>query len=144
MYSIRRKWNHANLPCIAIQMRDGDMSWFTGYVGVPKDHIAYGKNYLDIDVRVHGGLTFGDFSEILGEGYYWLGFDTAHAGDKTRPTEEGYEWTGEEVMNEVEKLAEQIANLSEDQVLPTEIRDFLLENSEDHIIQLKEMIDKRH
>jgi hypothetical protein len=51
-----------------------------GYVRVPEGHPWYGKSYSDIDVDVHGGLTFSDFSETLGDGF-WVGFDCAHAGD---------------------------------------------------------------
>ena len=29
-----------------------------GYLGVPKDHPWYGKDYDEVDVEVHGGLTY--------------------------------------------------------------------------------------
>jgi hypothetical protein len=49
-------------------------------VRVPKGHPWYEKSFFDIDVAVHGGLTFSDFNDILGEGF-WIGFDCAHAND---------------------------------------------------------------
>ncbi len=49
-----------------------------GYVAVPKDHPAWGRDYGEIDVDVHGGLTF------AGRGIddSWVfGFDTSHGFD---------------------------------------------------------------
>jgi hypothetical protein len=51
-----------------------------GYIRVPEGHPWYEKSFMDIDVEVHGGLTFSGFSEILGDGF-WVGFDCAHASD---------------------------------------------------------------
>jgi hypothetical protein len=67
-----------------------------GYVGVPPGHPYYGRDYDDVDVDVHGGLTYGrpcQEGHPEGEGVchipepgrpkdvWWLGFDCAHAGD---------------------------------------------------------------
>ncbi len=63
-----------------------------GYVGVPPGHPAHGKHYNDIEVDAHGGLTYagpcrGAICHVPAEGepddVWWLGFDTAHAGDYT-------------------------------------------------------------
>ena len=45
-----------------------------GYVTVPAGHPCGGKDYNDIDVEVHGGLTYG-----IGTTF---GFDCAHYNDK--------------------------------------------------------------
>lgn len=53
-----------------------------GYVVLPKGHKYDGKDYNEIDVEVHGGLTFA--SRGIYEKYsdQWvLGFDCAHYGD---------------------------------------------------------------
>lgn len=65
---------------------------FCGYVAIPISHPMYGKFYDDVEVAVHGGLTYSDECD----GYpdtgichvskdddkaWWLGFDCAHAGD---------------------------------------------------------------
>ncbi len=50
---------------------------FCGYVRIPKDHPCCGKDYADIDIDSHYGLTFGD---QLDDGY-WIGYDCAHSGD---------------------------------------------------------------
>lgn len=54
-----------------------------GYIGVPPEHPWYGKHYDDIDCNVHGGLTYAADSAPTQEpdGYWWIGFDTAHLFD---------------------------------------------------------------
>ena len=63
-----------------------------GYVRVPELHSYYKKNYGDININCHGGLTFSDFIDpkeikllndtlfIPREGWY-IGFDCAHCND---------------------------------------------------------------
>jgi hypothetical protein len=43
------------LDCLIVRNRVGALC---GYVGVPDSHPWHGKGYHDVDVRVHGGLTF--------------------------------------------------------------------------------------
>jgi hypothetical protein len=50
---------------------------FLGYVKVPKNHKYYGLPYNEIDIIVHGGLTFSE--EIDNE--WWIGWDYGHPGD---------------------------------------------------------------
>ena len=45
-----------------------------GYVTVPTGHPCEGKDYNDINVSVHGGLTYGNGAKF--------GFDCAHYNDK--------------------------------------------------------------
>jgi len=61
-----------------------------GYVAVPPGHPAHGKGYDDVDVRVHGGLTYtglcsGHICHVPEPGepddVYWLGFDCHHCND---------------------------------------------------------------
>ena len=55
-----------------------------GYVGIPKEHRFWGIGYdadrelQDISRNVHGGLTY---SEQGDDGWWYFGFDTAHADD---------------------------------------------------------------
>jgi len=55
-----------------------------GYVGIPKEHRFWGVNYdghrelEDIADNVHGGLTY---SQQGDDGWWYFGFDTAHADD---------------------------------------------------------------
>ena len=86
-----------------------------GYVRVPEGHNSYGQSYDDVDVNVHGGLTFGikDFAdgEII-KGFWWFGFDCGHTGDLMP-----YLWTDgvyrtkEYVKNECKELARQLKDM---------------------------------
>lgn len=51
-----------------------------GYVAVPPEHPAYGRNYEDVEVDIHGGLTFGVKKSSIVNPEWWndvepLGFD---------------------------------------------------------------------
>lgn len=105
-------FEYKGYKCAVIFVND---SHYCGYVGVPKDHPAYGLEYytfdisldeitedtykqkpvmLDInDISVHGGLTFADNhvgrKDIIideSENLWVFGFDAAHSGDKTAYT----------------------------------------------------------
>jgi hypothetical protein len=55
-----------------------------GYVAIPKEHPAYNAgSYDDIDVEVHGGLTFFSEPHIVESTCEdkWAGFDAGHAYD---------------------------------------------------------------
>jgi thiol-disulfide isomerase/thioredoxin len=78
-------------PCIARRGLSG--SW-CGYVAVPPGHELHGKDYNDVDVIVHGGLTYADVcAEDIERGVchkpldgesddvWWFGFDCAHCFD---------------------------------------------------------------
>lgn len=74
------------LPCLIVRSPLGALC---GYVGVPEGHPCYGKDWDDLDVNVHGGLTYSDACQpgdhVPGEkesdNMWWLGFDCAHAWD---------------------------------------------------------------
>lgn len=80
------------LPCLIVR---GPVGALCEYVGVSEGHPAFKKDYGDIDVDVHGGLTFADecqpgFEDKVichkpapGEpdNVWWLGFDCAHCDD---------------------------------------------------------------
>lgn len=85
-----------------------DTGWGNGYVRIPEGHEYYGKNYDDIPVNVHGGLTFSD--NIFGDGKkfsdgYWVGFDTAHYGDNRQL------WPMDRVLDEAIHLFKEIYGL---------------------------------
>lgn len=81
------------LDCLIVRNHHGTLC---GYVGVPPEHPDHGKDYDEVDVDVHGGLTFaGMCDEEAPEGHgichipepgrppdvYWLGFDCGHFMD---------------------------------------------------------------
>ena len=65
-----------------------------GYVAVPEGHPLYGVSYSEVDLDIHGGLTFAEKSSVvhacfdevnieyldgeLPNGYWVFGFDTMH------------------------------------------------------------------
>src|SRR5258708_15897314 len=80
-YKIEREWYHHGLQCAVVQGREGFNR--CGYVRVPPGHPAHGKDYDDVNVRVHGGLTFGSIENCEHEDGtgFWFGFDCAHFRD---------------------------------------------------------------
>ncbi len=86
-----------------------DIGWGNGYVRIPEGHPYYEKNYDDIPVDVHGGLTVSDHIFENGKHFsdgYWVGFDTAHYGD----TKE--RWPMDRVLEETIHLFKAIYGLS--------------------------------
>jgi hypothetical protein len=54
------------------------------YVGLPEDHPLAGFSNEDINVNAHGGLTYAGAGDgVAGRvtGWFWYGWDYAHAGD---------------------------------------------------------------
>lgn len=54
----------------------------TAYIEIPEKNKLYGENYDNIDLNVHGGLTYSD-NELMGikSKNWFIGWDYAHAGD---------------------------------------------------------------
>ena len=73
-----------------------------GYVALPEGHYYYGENYMNLDIEVHGGLTYGCEEEFNGKKYWVLGFDTCHSGDNKTNCSEEY------VLNELKELYKQL------------------------------------
>jgi hypothetical protein len=80
-------------PCL---VKRNDMGALCGYVGLPKGHPFYGKDYDSLpDLDVHGGVTYTDKCAEGGEdntichvpdegepdNVWWVGFDCAHFSD---------------------------------------------------------------
>lgn len=110
--SVRRNWTAHGLKCSVAQ---GYM--LCGYVHVPEGHPAERGGYDDVEVDVHGGLTFRCKAK---EGGSWFGFDTSHFDDwqpgvpgvtLDRP---GRIWTEDDVAAETERLAGQLAAMKSD------------------------------
>lgn len=122
------------LPCIA-RRAGAALGHWCGYVGVAEDNPCFGKGCEDIDVEVHGGLTF---AEACAEGdpetsiyhipnpdepdhIWWFGFDCAHSGDRMpgmeslmpdlgRISRDSEYRTLDFVQRECKSLAKQLAN----------------------------------
>ena len=87
----RLEFEHAGFPCLLLRNMDVTGAW-CGYVGVPKGHLFFEKDYSDVEqnVEVHWGLTYsghcaGDICHEPKEGepdnVWWLGFDCSHGLD---------------------------------------------------------------
>jgi hypothetical protein len=81
--------------------RNPDWGFLCGYVEIDEDNNLYGKSYEEIDLDVHGGLTYGRY-HVSNKCLY--GFDCGHFGDIYRDM--NY------VTKECEKLAEQFSKYS--------------------------------
>lgn len=78
--------------------------WGNGYVKLVEGHPWYDKDYDNIPVSVHYGLTFG---RMIGENNkyfepgFWIGFDTSHHDDNL------IKWPQAAVLEETIRLFEQ-------------------------------------
>lgn len=117
------------LPCM---IRRGGFGAWCGYVGVPPGHPLHGLGYSDVDVDVHGGLTYAapcDGNEETGichvpgpgepDPVWWFGFDCGHAFDlmpgmpaDLAMIESAVYRDVNYVTAETERLAKQLADLS--------------------------------
>lgn len=123
----RIEFKHVGLSCMMV--RNFTFGHWCGYVGVPPGHPAHGKAYADLDVHIHGGITYAngcdhfichkpDFGEP--DELYWIGFDCAHFGDVSPfyPYKMGSDpkllsYKNEQfVIRETKRLAEQLAEMT--------------------------------
>ena len=83
----RVEFKHAGLPCL---LRRGPLGAWCGYVAVPPGHPCHGRATNDLDLSVHGGVTYASLcsEEVChvpepGEpdDVWWVGFDLSHARD---------------------------------------------------------------
>ena len=90
------------------------------YVGVPSDHPLAGKDYDDVPLDCHYGLTFsgeGGDEDFRPAGWYWYGWDYGHSGDKAfydvdRDIFRGdTEWTVAMVKQEIWSVTYEFAKL---------------------------------
>ena len=105
---------YSGYPCIIHRVKP--YGCWCGYVRVPEAHNCFDKYYDDIDVYVHGGLTFSGNSlpdwKHEKETKGWLGFDCGHAGDIIPYLwKEGTYRTKEYVKQECTELAKQLKDL---------------------------------
>jgi hypothetical protein len=84
----RVEFEHAGLPCLLL--RNKLLGNWCGYAAVPPGHPLHGKGYEEVDIEVHGGLTYanacqGPICHVPKPGepddVWWFGFDCCHAGD---------------------------------------------------------------
>lgn len=99
---------HCGLRCVCLPSPiPGAGGIGNGYVLVPTDHPYHGEAYYGNPaleaIIVHGGITF----SAPTVGGTWFGFDTLHGDDENQG------WDLDKLMEETNKLAEQLAVASE-------------------------------
>ena len=103
-----KQWDYKGKLCIIIfnkwtlSITTSLKDYYTGYV-----QSSLNKNYNDLDVKVHGGLTFENSLEHFNpdlKGFFY-GFDTGHAFDNPKVQDLNY------CIRECEQLAEQLIKL---------------------------------
>lgn len=100
-------WEHAGITCATIL---GPLGSYNGYCVLPAGHELAAKDLQSEQVLdVHGGITFGPV--IARDGRSVIGWDTCHFGDYNESFYPwGRRWTEEDVINETNRLAKQIAS----------------------------------
>ena len=86
-----RKGSHT-VKCIDFTVREYDClavrtsaCHWVGYVVIPKKHKFYKKDYQNVDVECHGGLTYGNhlhYEDSVNYNKWAVGFDFGHYDDK--------------------------------------------------------------
>lgn len=107
--SLEKKWESYGLTCTVAR---GTVA-LCGYVLVPVNHpcaeLSYDEVQKEVDVEVHGGLTW-QCRDVSGG--MWFGFDCGHKDDWISTSKEemvGTPFTVEDVEKEVEGLAKQLS-----------------------------------
>ena len=94
------------------------------YIKIPEGHLFYKKDYDDIDLDVHGGLTFAghnlDVAPGVADDGFWIGWDYAHWGDYvgfesyTVHIFPGKMWSVEELVADCKAAIDQIVEVCEE------------------------------
>lgn len=74
------RFDYKDYPCVVLFQ---PMGFRCGYVGIPKTHHCYYKEYDDIPVDCHCGLTYAN-DRLFGQkdlDTWWIGFDCGHCCD---------------------------------------------------------------
>ncbi len=91
----------------------------TAYIRIPKNNRFYGKEEGEIDVNVHGGITYSEEGLYIENGKtiegWFIGWDYGHYGDYLGFEEKyikgcasGKKWTTDEIFAEVREACYQI------------------------------------
>lgn len=79
-----KAFEYKGYKCRIMRLGSGvyKMIHLCGYIYIPEGHKYFGKDYDDLEIDVHGGLTYADTTlRFQPEVGWWIGFDCAHAGD---------------------------------------------------------------
>lgn len=87
------------------------------YIELPENHPYYDKDYDDMKILVHGGLTYkGNLPSIIGKSNrVFIGWDYAHVGDYLGFTalfhmsDDEKKWTTKEIFEDVKWVINQLS-----------------------------------
>lgn len=85
------------------------------YVALTDKHPFFGKDYDDIPIDVHGGITFGcELHPHIGK--ICIGWDYAHLGDYNPylPHIGGHKWTTKEIQQDIYNVIKQLKDYEQD------------------------------
>lgn len=104
--------NSFGIDLALLDMLSPSLSWYCGYVIIPKTSSLYKLDTSDDKVQsidVHGGITFADYMhDSSGKKVFCLGFDCSHAGDNIYDQDLCY------VREECKKLIEEIIRIDKE------------------------------
>ena len=99
-------------------------SYPTAYVEIPKGNKYYQTHYDDINVNVHGGLTYSNsylitsYNTIM-ENSWFIGWDYAHCNDyidiPIKLNADGKKWTTEEIIDDCVYVIDQLVESGDKQ-----------------------------
>ena len=96
------------------------------YIKIPEDSKYFGKGVSDIDIEVHGGITYAEDHLYISDSQklegYFIGWDYAHCYDYVGYEERlpitvrtnGKKWTTQEIYKEVRAACYQIQSAKEE------------------------------
>lgn len=88
----------------------------TAYIEIPKNHCFYGKSWNEININVHGGVTYARDHLLDIKNSWFIGWDYAHCDDYTGYEEmldtsiriHGKKWTTEQIYKHVKNAIQQL------------------------------------
>lgn len=82
-YKIEKEFIIDEFRCVIIGQKMGHRC---GYIEIPADHKYYCVEYDDVNIEVHGGWTYSEYTynnypTEASSKSWWIGFDCGHFGD---------------------------------------------------------------
>lgn len=80
----------------------------TAYIEIPKNHCFYGKSWDEIDIYVHGGVTYAEDYLLNIKNSWFIGWDYAHWDDYNYYLNNGKKWTTKQIYKHVKNAIQQL------------------------------------
>lgn len=134
-WKVETRFEYKGYPCVVLFVRDHRC----GYVGLPKGHKYYQKDYNEIDICCHGGLTYGrpflvDFAD---DDTWWIGFDCNHYDDRIDIDSAKKYFKNEPELMEILRLREEVETTYPDSFATVKDLDYVMRECKDIVDQLE-------